>query len=145
MELREIRQDDLKGLLELYRQLHGNAMPEESDGLNALWQGILQDENHHIIVADDSGKIVSSCVLVIVPNLTHEQRPYGLIENVITDSDYRKRGLASACLDFARDIARRENCYKIMLLTGSKEESTLNFYRKAGYNSKDKTAFIQWL
>ena len=98
MELREIRQDDLKGLLELYRQLHGNAMPEESDGLNALWQGILQDENHHIIVADDSGKIVSSCVLVIVPNLTHEQRPYGLRENVITDSGDRRRGRAPALI-----------------------------------------------
>ena len=42
-------------------------------------------------------------------------------------------------------IAEKENCYKIMLLTGSKEDTTLNFYRKAGYNSTDKTAFIQWL
>ena len=33
----------------------------------------------------------------------------------------------------------------MMLLTGSKEESTLRFYERAGYNSKDKTAFIQWL
>lgn len=32
-----------------------------------------------------------------------------------------------------------------MLLTGSKEESTLRFYESAGYNKKDKTAFIQWL
>ena len=32
-----------------------------------------------------------------------------------------------------------------MLLTGSKQESTLRFYEKAGYNCKDKTAFIQWL
>ena len=32
-----------------------------------------------------------------------------------------------------------------MLLTGSKEERTLDFYRNAGYNSADKTAFIQWL
>lgn len=34
---------------------------------------------------------------------------------------------------------------KMMLLTGSKKESTLDFYRKAGYNSDDKTAFIQWI
>lgn len=33
----------------------------------------------------------------------------------------------------------------MMLLTGSKSEETLNFYRNAGYNSADKTAFIQWL
>ena len=24
-------------------------------------------------------------------------------------------------------------------------ESTLNFYKKSGYNMKDKTAFVQWL
>ena len=58
---------------------------------------------------------------------------------------YRKRGLATKCLDYAKEIAVKENCYKIMLLTGSKRESTLNFYKKAGYNSNDKTAFIQWL
>lgn len=49
------------------------------------------------------------------------------------------------CLTYAKEIAKKEKCYKIMLLTGSKEESTLNFYRKCGYNSEDKTAFIQWL
>lgn len=37
------------------------------------------------------------------------------------------------------------NCYKIMLLTGSKKKEILNFYGNARYNSTDKTAFIQWL
>lgn len=44
-----------------------------------------------------------------------------------------------------KKIAEQNHCYKMMLLTGSKEESTLNFYRNAGYNSSDKTAFIQWI
>lgn len=35
-------------------------------------------------------------------------------------------------------------CCKIMLLSGSKDEKTLQFYNKAGYNSTDKTAFVQW-
>jgi tRNA A22 N-methylase len=30
-------------------------------------------------------------------------------------------------------IVEKEHCYKIMLLTGSKKESTLDFYEKAGY------------
>ncbi|MCI8490093.1 MAG: GNAT family N-acetyltransferase [Lachnospiraceae bacterium] len=64
---------------------------------------------------------------------------------MITDIRYRRQGLAGKCLDYARELAKRENCYKIMLLTGSKQEETLRFYRKAGYNSEDKTAFIQWL
>ena len=143
--IREITPDDFDGLMTLYMQLHDNPFPEKTDGIMQLWQDILADKNHHIIVAEVDGVIVSSCVCVILPNLTHGQRPYALIENVVTDIRYRKKGLATACLNFARDIAMQENCYKIMLLTGSKEESTLRFYERAGYNKNDKTAFIQWI
>ena len=143
--IREICHSDFNGLMSLYTQLHSNPFPEKTPETEKLWNKILNDENHHIIVAEENGKIVSSCVCVIIPNLTHGQQPYAFIENVITDSQYRKKGLATACLDYAKEIAIKENCYKMMLLTGSKEEITLKFYEKAGYNSKDKTAFIQWL
>ena len=143
--IREIMKNDLDSLLRLYMQLHDNPMPEKTAELLQIWDSILQDKNHHVIVAEENGEIVSSCVCVIIPNMTHNQRPYALIENVITDEKLRQRGLATQCLNFAKEIALKENCYKIMLLTGSKKESTLNFYRKAGYNSEDKTAFIQWI
>jgi hypothetical protein len=48
-------------------------------------------------------------------------------------------------MDFARAIARANNCYKIMLMTSSKLDSTHRFYERAGYNSQDKTAFVQWM
>lgn len=143
--IREITQNDFEGLLTLYTQLHENSMPDQTDEIMNLWNRIVNDKDHHIIVAEENGQIVSSCVCVIIPNLTHNQRPYAFIENVITDVNYRNKGLATQCLDFAKEIAVKENCYKLMLLTGSKKESTLNFYRKAGYNSEDKTAFIQWV
>ena len=143
--VREITMSDLDGLLTLYMQLHDNPFPEKDDRVLKIWNDILSDPNHHIIVCEEDGRIVSSCVCVIIPNLTHGQRPYAFIENVITDENYRGRGLATACLDYAREIAQRENCYKMMLLTGSKKESTLNFYERAGYNKNDKTAFIMWL
>lgn len=143
--IREVNRNDFEGLMKLYMQLHDNPMPEKTTEIMDLWNRIIDDKNHHIIVAEENGTIVSSCVCVIIPNLTHNQQSYAFIENVVTDKDYRKRGLATQCLNYAKDIALKENCYKLMLLTGSKEESTLNFYRKAGYNSEDKTAFIQWI
>lgn len=82
---------------------------------------------------------------MIIPNLTRNVRPYAFVENVVTHADYRNRGYATDCLNYAKRIARTSNCYKMMLLTGSKEERTLDFYRNVGYNSADKTAFIQWL
>lgn len=143
--VREANKEDFNGLMRLYTQLHNNSMPEKTSEIMELWNRIINDKDHHIIVAEEDGRIISSCVCVIIPNLTHNQRPYALVENVVTDETYRRKGFATKCLNYAKEIAIRNNCYKLMLLTGSKKESTFNFYRQAGYNSEDKTAFIQWI
>ena len=143
--IREAKYDDLDEILQLYLHLHEERIPEDTEHLRNTWENIINDTNHHLIVCEVDDKIVASCVCVIIPNLTRNVRPYAFQENVVTHGDYRKKGYATACLDFAMQIAKDNNCYKIMLLTGSKEESTLNFYRNAGYNSSDKTAFIQWI
>lgn len=145
VKVREAAEDDLVGILTLYRQFKSTPIAETDANAAKIWRAMMTDSNHHIVVLDHAGQIVSTCVIIIVPNLTHGGRPYALVENVITDEQYRGKGYASAVLNFARGIAVRENCYKIMLMTGSKLDSTLQFYERAGYNRHGKTAFIQWL
>ena len=125
--------------------MHEDSIPAHSETLDNVWNDILNDKNHHLLVNIINEKIVSSCVCVVIPNLTRSIRPYAFIENVVTLQDYRGHGYATECLNYAKKIAEENNCYKIMLLTGSKDEKTLSFYRNAGFNSNDKTAFIQWL
>ena len=139
--VREAEKKDLKEILELYLFLHETEIPEESDHLKQTWDKITEDKDHHLVVYE----FVASCVCVIIPNLTRNVRPYAFIENVVTHKDYRGKGYATACLNYAKEMAEKEHCYKMMLLTGSKEAKTLEFYKNAGYNSSDKTAFIQWL
>ena len=143
--VREVRKDELDALLELYLNLHEEGIPEHDAHLASTWEQIMNDPNHHIIVNEVDGRLVSSCVCVIIPNLTRGIRPYAFVENVVTHADYRKKGYATECLDYAKKIAMDNNCYKMMLKKKKKKESTLRFYEKAGYNSNDKTAFIQWL
>ena len=143
--VREIKENERNELLNLYLYLHEKTVPEMTEHLKNTWETIMRDKNHHIIVNEVDNKIVSSCVCVIIPNLTRNVRPYALIENVVTREDYRGKGYATECLNYAKKIAEKENCYKMMLLTGSKKDATLKFYCNAGYNSSDKTAFIQWL
>ncbi len=143
--VREAKKEDLDKLLKLYLFLHEDSVPEYDTHLEKTWEQIIEDPNHHLIVNEIDGLIVSSCVCVIIPNLTRNVRPYAFVENVVTHADYRNNGYAGACLDYARKIAEKENCYKMMLLTGSKKPEIMQFYEKAGYNSSDKTAFIQWM
>ena len=143
--IREANINDLEEILQLYLYLHEESVPEQNEHLTDTWEQIINDSNHHLIVKEIGGKIVSSCVCVIIPNLTRNVRPYAFVENVVTHADYRGKGYATDCLNYAKEIALKENCYKMILLTGSKRPETLRFYENAGYNSNDKTAFIQWL
>ena len=140
--IREAVYEDLDGMLELYLHLHETYIPEHDDNLARVWDKMISDDDYHIIVNVIDGKIVSSCSCIIIPNLTHNVRPFALVEYVVTHADYRGKGYATDCLNYAREIAKRENCYKIMLMTGSKRPETLRFYKNAGYSSADKTGFI---
>ncbi|MCR5686901.1 MAG: GNAT family N-acetyltransferase [Lachnospiraceae bacterium] len=143
--VREARYEDLDKILELYLHLHDREVPVRDETLERTWEKILADENYHLIVCEEDGLIVSSCTCIVVPNLTRTVRPYMLIENVVTHSDHRNKGYAGECLAFARRIADRNNCYKMMLMTGSKDPATHWFYEKCGFSSKDKTAYALWI
>lgn len=86
----------------------------------------------------------------IKENQENNSSPKKIIIDIVVDAleigaTYAAGGLASQCLSYARQIAQEQNCYKIMLLTGSKKRSTHRFYRKNGYNSIEKTGYIQRL
>ena len=92
--------------------------------------------------ADLGGDLVSTGTLTIIPNLTRNARPYGLIENVVTHPDFRRQGIATELLRHALQTAWAQDCYKVMLLTGRKDEATLRFYEKCGFQAGVKTGFV---
>lgn len=94
-----------------------------------------------VIVAQAAELLVSSCMLAIVPNLSRGGRSYGVIENVVTHADYRRQGLGRRVLMHALDVAWQADCYKVLLATGSKRETTLRFYEEAGFQRGGKTYF----
>ena len=143
--VREATENDLPQLLDLYAQLHPEEHFSADDRTEAVWQKILSKPSNVVFMGCLGDRIVSSCHLVIVDNITHGNRPYAVIENVITDERFRGKGYATRLLNYAKASAQKAHCYKMMLMTSSKEETTLNFYKLAGFNGHDKTGFVQWL
>lgn len=80
--------------------------------------------------------------LTIVPNLTRGCRPYGIVENMVTHAGHRNKGYGKAILAHALAHAWAARCYKVMMLTGKKDEATARFYEGAGFDGDEKRGFI---
>ena len=140
-EIRPATPADLPGVLSLYRQLNPDDPVLDPAAAQSVWEALLTCGLTTPFVADVGGRLVSSCTLAIVPNLSRSARPYGVIENVVTDAAHRQRGLGRAVLHAALAKAWAANCYKVLLATGSKRDSTLRFYQDAGFERDAKTYF----
>ena len=142
--IREIASDELPALLGLYSHLHPEEEMQTPGEAMPLWETLRQDPNQHCLGAYATGFLAATCTLIVVPNLTHGGRLYGLIENVVTHPDHRRRGLGTAVLKHALQAAWEHRCYKVMLLTGSKTEGKLHFYAQAGFERGVKTGFVAY-
>ncbi|MDO4188475.1 MAG: GNAT family N-acetyltransferase [Lachnospiraceae bacterium] len=143
--VRLAKENDLENILELYLSLHEKTIPEDCEKRERVYAHILEDKNYNLIVNEVDGVIVSSCTCLIVPNLTRNLSSYALVENVVTKKEYEGNGYARECLKYAEQIAKDNDCYKMMLITGSKEERTHSFYKSLGYSSEGKTAYVNKL
>ena len=86
--------------------------------------------------------MVATTYLNLIPNLTRGGAPYGVIENVVVDADRRGSGLGKQIMAATLQAAWAAGCYKVMLQTGSRRESTHAFYRSCGFSPDEKTAYV---
>ena len=141
--VRQFIDEEPDALLELYRHLHpGNPAPLSDGHARAVWSSIRADPNLLYFVAEVDGILAATCTLTIVPNLTHGARPYGIIENVVTRPDFRRRGLGIAVLKAACEQAWARGCYKVTLTTGRTDPGVHAFYAAAGFVAGVKTAYL---
>ncbi|MFD2264685.1 GNAT family N-acetyltransferase [Lacibacterium aquatile] len=137
MAIRFATEADLPALLALCAELHPEEAPLSLTEAGERLRQLLRYPGSGILLADGG---VATCTLVVIPNLTRGGAPYALIENVVTLTAHRKHGHGRAILQAAIAKAWEAGCYKVMLLTGSKNPATLDFYKGAGFE-QSKTGF----
>jgi GNAT superfamily N-acetyltransferase len=141
--IRELIESDLDALLELCTHLHDADDPRpDAQTVRDVWQTICANPAFTYFGGFVEERLAASCTLTIIPNLTRGCRPYGLIENVVTHAEFRRQGYGRAVLRHALAWAWEHHCYKVMLLTGRKNETTYRFYESVGFDRNAKQAFL---
>lgn len=144
MKIREAEPGDYNDVVSLMKQLNPKDKSDFGAPTLATYNEILKSENFSIIVVEIDGSVVSTCYLNHIPNITWGGAPYAFIENVVTDTQHRRRGLGTKCLKHAMDISVARGCFKIMLMTSQLNEKTEQFYTKCGFSSESKQAFVYY-
>ena len=86
-----------------------------------------QDFNYVTFVYEQDDKLVSCVTLLLESKLAGNVLH---IEDVVTDSAYQGKGIASKLIDYAKEFAIKNKCYKIILDCSDANET---FYNKLGF------------
>jgi GNAT superfamily N-acetyltransferase len=140
VSIRAAQAGDLPGLLALYGELNPDDQTLDAEVAADRFAAILAQPGMTVFIGFADEIAAASVTSVVVPNLTRGGAPYALIENVVTSASFRKRGFAGALIRHAVSEAWAAGCYKVMLLTGSKDPTTLRFYENCGFR-QDKTGY----
>ncbi len=134
LHIRAAQKADLPGVLALYAQPafdSGAVLPVEE--AERIFASFARYPDYTLYVAEHDKQIVGSFVLLIMAKLGHLGAPEAIVEDVVVDPALHGGGIGQAMMQFAADIARTKNCYKLVLSSNVKRTAAHGFYEKLGF------------
>lgn len=83
------------------------------------------------IVAMENGREVGRAFLYLLKNDLHKE-PFGFLEDVFVNEEFRKQGLGSQLVQQVVDEAKAQGCYKLIATSRSSKPELEKFYAKFG-------------
>jgi glucosamine-phosphate N-acetyltransferase len=94
----------------------------------------LSNSHQIIVVENDNKQIVASGTIFIESKIIHGLGKVGHIEDIVVDKSTQGMGLGKALLVHLSNIAKFENCYKVIL---NCKQLNCAFYEKCGFKQQD--------
>jgi GNAT superfamily N-acetyltransferase len=132
---------DLSALLALFAasDVSGHAEPRER--AEQIWSKTLARDGLFVFVSDADSRIVSSCMLITVPNLLRGGRQHGILENVVTHPQFQGRGHGRAVVGAALAEAWKMDCHHVLMQSGRADPAVHRFYESCGFKPGLRTAY----
>ena len=133
--VRAATEQDIPRILELYEELTGERHDLAQHETRPLFNEISSMPGHELLVAEEDGLVVGTMVLLIVPNFSHSALPWAILENLVVDAHYRRKGIGRLLTEYAIARAREAGCYKVQLLSSVKRREAPWFYKALGFKT----------
>jgi glucosamine-phosphate N-acetyltransferase len=124
--------DYYKGYLDLINTFTRNSETNTFEDFCKIVD-IIVSQNSFIYVIEDNSQIISSIKIIIEQKIHNNFKCVMHIEDLVTHTNYRKKGLASLLLKYVINLAQELNCYKIVLCSNPENEE---FYIKQHFIRK---------
>ncbi len=143
MDISPITENELPELTNLYQQLIPNeiSIPKMKYVLNRH----KENPNHVVLGAKIEGKLVGSLLAVMCEMLFGQCKSFMVVEDVVVDESYRKKGIGAALMHHIEGYAREKNCSYIMLITDTDRVGSQKFYKSLGFKTEEYCAFKKQL
>jgi ribosomal protein S18 acetylase RimI-like enzyme len=139
MVIRNIKESDLQPLVGLYLQFWGEVsnLPK----MQKKFVDLMDNPMYIFMCAEIDGKLVGTIQGIICDELIGECQPFIVMENLVTDKEFRNKGVAKSLLAELESIAKKKNCSQILFITESDRFDAVSFYESQGYNAKTHIGF----
>jgi GNAT superfamily N-acetyltransferase len=132
---------DLDALLALFAVSEVSRAVEPRARAEQIWQTTLARDGVAVFVSEADARIVSTCMLLTVPNLLRGGRQHGFIENVVTHPEFQGRGHGRAVIAAALAEAWQRDCHHVLLQSGRADPRVHRFYEGCGFIPGLRTAY----
>lgn len=137
LTIRSAVEADLPRVLELLDQIDESMYQQREDAGPAvrlsLFRQIAADPRQRLLVAEADGRIVGTVHLIVIPHLSRSCRPSALLESMVVDEAYRRKGVGAALLREAQRLALGAGCYKLALSSNLARRGAHRFYSRLGW------------
>ncbi len=139
MEIKRMVKQDIPALAMLYKDFWNEDSSTEL--MERKFIELEEDSKYIFLSALEGNHLIGSLSGIICEELYGECKPFMLIENLVVDHKYRRKGAGKALMTEIEKIAIENNCYQILLITENDRTDAIAFYEYLGFNPNTHKGF----
>jgi len=135
--------NDLPQLAKLYGELANRAI--DPNGMKETFEKIAASDDYFLLGARNrDGRLVGTIMGVLCHDLVKECRPFMVMENLVVDAEWHRKGIGSLLMEKIESIARQRNCIFMEFCSSSFRTGAHAFYKESGYDPGEVKGFRKY-